>query len=168
VPCIDRNERARLLFRAEALDRRTHRPGQHGGVLKRTGLAVLKALVFGFLGPGGRCDPSLENLARMAGCARSTVIEALKRLEAAGLVRRVARWRAVAANGGLVVVRTSNAYTFPAAGGAQKPPETGSRSQSTTHPFEQPKSARTGPVGERVRALLGVLERRERWLGLAL
>jgi DNA-binding transcriptional MocR family regulator len=164
---IDRNERARLIYFAEALDRRTHRPGQHGGDLKRTGLAVLKALIFGFLGRGGRCDPSLGSLARMAGCARSTVAEALKRLEAAGLVRRVARWRTVAANGGLVVVRTSNAYTFPIVGEAQKPPETGSRPQPTTNLFEQPKTARTGPIGDRVQALLHALERRERRLGLA-
>jgi DNA-binding transcriptional MocR family regulator len=167
VPSIDRNERARIMFRAEALDRRTHRPGQHGGILKRTGLAVLKALVFGFLGPGGRCDPSLESLARMAGCARSTVIEALKHLEAAGLVRRVARWRAVAANGGLVVLQLTNAYLFPTAEAARKPPETGSRPQSTTYLFEQPKSAKTGPTSDRVQALLAVLERRERRLGLA-
>jgi hypothetical protein len=71
MPTIDRNERARLMFNAEALDRRTHRPGQHGGVLKRTGLAVLKALLFGFHNLAtGRCDPSLEGLARMA-CPRS-------------------------------------------------------------------------------------------------
>ena len=90
-----------------------------------------------------------------------------KRLEAAGLVQRLARWRAVGANGGLIVVRLSNAYLFPTAGETQKPPKSGSRPQSTTHHFEQPKSAKTGPAGDRVRALLGVLERRERRLGLA-
>jgi hypothetical protein len=164
---LDRNARARLMFFAEALDRRTHEPGKHGGDLKRTGLAVLKALVFRFLGRGGRCDPSLESLAHMAGCARSTCAEALKRLEAAGLVQRVARWRAVAANGGLVVLRLSNAYLFLTADAAQKPPETGSRSQSTTHLLEQPKSAKAGPIGERARALLAALEWRERQLGLA-
>ena len=164
---LDRNARARLIYLAEALDRRTHEPGRHGGVLRRTGLAVLKALVFGFLGRSGRCDPSLESLARMAGCARSTCVEALKRLEAAGLIQRVARWRAVAANGGLVVVQLSNAYLFPMADVARKPPETGSRSQSTTYLFEQPKTAKTGPVSDRVRTLLAVLERRERRLGLA-
>jgi DNA-binding transcriptional MocR family regulator len=170
---MDRNARARLIYLAEALDRRTHQPGRHGGVLKRTGLAVLKALIFCFLGPGGRCDPSLDSLAQMAGCARSTVAEALKRLEAAGLVRRIARWRAVAANGGLVVVQLSNAYLFPLADAAQRSPETGSRSQSTTYPFEQPKSGKTGPcsggapdLSARVHALLAVLGRRERRLGL--
>ena len=166
MPSIDRNERARLLFQAEALDRRTHEPGKHGGDLKRTGLAVFKALIFGFLGRGGRCDPSLDTLARRTGCARSTVTEALNRLEAAGLVRRVARWRAVGANGGLVVLRLSNAYLFPTAG-VQKLPETGSRPQSTTHPFEQPKTAKMGPIGDRGRALLAILERREQRLGLS-
>jgi hypothetical protein len=165
---LDRNTRARLIYFAECLDRRTHEPGRHGGALKRTGLAVLKALLFGFHNLAtGRCDPSLESLARMAGCARSTCAAALKRLEAAGLVRRIGRWRAVAANGGLVVVRTSNAYTFPTAGGAQKPPETGSRIQSTTNLFEQPRTARTGPIGDRVHALLDALQQRERRLGLA-
>ena len=165
---MDRNARARLIYFAEALDRRTHEPGWHGGCLRRTGLAVLKALLFGFHNLAtGRCDPSLESLARMAGCARSTATEALKRLEAAGLVQRIARWRAVAANGGLVVLQLSNTYLFPMADVAQRPPETGSRSQSTTHHFEQSKSAKTGPTGERVGALLGTLERRERRLGLA-
>jgi Bacterial regulatory proteins, gntR family len=166
MPTIDRNERARIMVRAEALDRRTHEPGRHGGCLRRTGLAVLKALLFIFANAvTGRCDPSLDTLARMAGVARSTACEALNRLEAAGLIQRVARWRAVAANGGLVVLQLTNAYTFSVAE-AQKPPETGSRSQTTTYPFEQPKTAKTEPVSDRVRALLAVLEQRERRLGL--
>ena len=165
---LDRNARARLIYFAEALDRRTHQPGQHGGCLKHAGLRVLRVLLFTFAGvTSGRCDPSYAALARAAGVARSTVAVALARLEEAGLVRRIARWRAVGVNGGLVVLQLSNAYLFPMADAAQRPPETGSRTQSTTHPFEQPKSAKTGPTGERVGALLGTLERRERRLGLA-
>ena len=163
---LDRNARARLIYLAEALDRRTHEPGRHGGDLRRTGLAVLKALLFTFANAiTGRCDPSLDTLARMAGVARSTACEALKRVEAAGLVQRVARWRAVAANGGLVVLQLSNSYLFPSAGEARKPPETGSRPQTTTRPFEQPKNAKTGPVSDRMCALLAILKRRERQLG---
>ena len=65
MPRLDRNARARLMAHAEALDRRTHLPGQHGGCLKRTGLAVLKALLFGFANVAtGRCDPSFDTLAR--------------------------------------------------------------------------------------------------------
>ena len=156
MPTIDRNVRARIMFRAEALDRRTHEPGQHGGVLKRTGLAVLKALLFGFHNVAtGRCDPGYDALARMAGVARSTVAVALKRLEGAGLIIRTRRQ--------VGVVRFTNAYAFKASETAWSE----SRSQTTTKPFEQPKTAKIGPVSDRVRALLGVLERRERQLGLA-
>ncbi len=156
MSCIDRNERARLLFRAEALDRRTRQPGQHGGCLKRTGLAVLRALVFTFANVvTGRCDPGYDALARAAGVARSTVAVALGRLEAAGLIVRTRRQ--------VGVVRLTNAYAFK----ASETPWPESRPQTTTRPLEQPKSAKTGPIGGRVRALLGALDRRERRLGLA-
>ena len=163
MPSVDRNERARLLFQAEALDRRTHRPGQHGGCLKRTGLAVLKALLFGFHNIAtGRCDPGFEALARLAGVARSTVAVALARLEAAGLIVRTRRQSGA--------VRFTNAYAFS----LKETAWSGSRSQTTTKPLEQPKTAKTGPcpgdalnVSDRIRALLGALERRERRLGLA-
>ncbi len=106
MPRLDRNARARLMVHAEALDRRTHLPGQHGGVLKRTGLAVLKALLFGFANVAtGRCDPSFDTLARAAGVARSTVAVALGRLETAGLLERIRRQ--------VGLVRHSNAYVFP-------------------------------------------------------
>ena len=163
MPSIDRNERARLLFQAETLDRRTHRPGQHGGCLKRTGLAVLRALLFTFANAvTGRCDPGYDALARAAGVARSTVAVALARLEAAGLIARTRRQAGM--------TRWTNAYAFD----ASETSKSGSRPQTTTRPLEQPETARTGPrrggapnVGDRVRALLGVLERRERRLGLA-
>ncbi len=45
---LDRNAVARLLFIAEALDRNTHMPGKHGGIIGRTGLAVLRALICRF------------------------------------------------------------------------------------------------------------------------
>jgi DNA-binding MarR family transcriptional regulator len=156
VPSIDRNERARLLFRAEALDRRTHQPGQHGGCLKHSGLRVLRALLFHFTNAvTGRCDPGYDALARAAGVARSTVAVALGRLEAAGLIVRIRRQ--------VGVVRLTNAYAFKASETAWS----GSRPQTTNKPLEQPKSARTGPTGERVRALLAALQRRERRLGMA-
>ena len=105
MPTIDRNQRARFMFHAEALDRRTRQKGQHGGVLKRTGLAVLKALLFQFANVvTGRCDPSYDTLARAAGVARSTVAVALKRLEEAGLIERIRRHCGR--------VRYSNAYVF--------------------------------------------------------
>ena len=108
---LDRNDRARLLAYAEALDRRTRLPGQHGGVLKRTGLAVLRALVLRFQnGRSGRCDPSLEALAEAAGCSRSTVAEALQRLLTAGLVAWRRRMIRVRERGAVMLRQISNAY----------------------------------------------------------
>ncbi len=43
---LDRNMRVRLLHLATALDRRTRQKGQHGGILKRTGIEVLRQLLF--------------------------------------------------------------------------------------------------------------------------
>ncbi len=142
MPRIDRNARARLMVHAEALDRRTRLPGQHGGVLKRTGLAVLKALLFGFCNVvTARCDPSFDTLARASGCARSTVAVALGRLEAAGLLERVRRQ--------VGMRRFSNAYRFPAAEVAPNPSEAGKsefRAQTTTNQKPNPLSARAVPA----------------------
>ena len=162
-PRLDRNARARLLFRAEALDRRTHQPGQHGGCLKHSGLRVLRALLFHFANAvTGRCDPGYDALARAAGVARSTVAVALARLEAAGLIVRTRRQAGM--------TRWTNAYAF----NVSESGKSGSRPQTTTKPSEQPKTAKIGPysgnvpnLGDRVWALLDALERRERRLGLA-
>ena len=142
MPRLDRNARARLLFHAEALDRRTRLPGQHGGVLKRTGLAVLRALLFSFANVvTGRCDPSFDTLAVASGCARSTVAVALGRLEAAGLLERVRRQ--------VRMTRFSNAYRFPAAEVVLSSSETGKsefRAQTTTNQKPNPLSARAVPA----------------------
>jgi len=90
--------------------------------LTRTFLDVLQALLWGFHNARtGCCFPSYEAIADRADCARSTVAEALKVLEVAGVLswqHRIARirvrerdlfgqwasrWR---------VIRTSNAYVF--------------------------------------------------------
>ncbi len=135
------------MFHAEALDRRTRLPGQHGGVLKRTGLMVFKTLLFGFANiTTGRCDPSFETLTRASGCARSTVAVALGRLEAAGLVERVRRQ--------VGMRRFSNAYRFPAAEAALNPSETGEsgfRAQTTTNlkiNYPASTSPRSSPTDE--------------------
>lgn len=86
-------------------------------------VAVLGALLWGFHNAAtGKCFPSYETIAEKAECARSTVYEAIRALEDAGIlswVNRIARirewwgadlfgkpqprWR---------VIRTSNAYAF--------------------------------------------------------
>jgi hypothetical protein len=119
---LDRNAKARIAAYARAWDRLHRQPGQRGGALGRAALDVLGALLWAFHNArSGCCFPSYERIAEKAGCARSTVAEAIKALEWAGVLtwqNRITRvrercrdlwgrsgwqWR---------VVRTSNAYTF--------------------------------------------------------
>jgi hypothetical protein len=119
---LDRNAKARIAAYARAWDRQHRQPGQRGGALGRAALDVLGALLWAFHNARtGVCFPSYERIAEKAGCARSTVAEALKVLEWAGVLtwqnrvtrirehcrdlwgREGWRWR---------VIRTSNAYVF--------------------------------------------------------
>jgi hypothetical protein len=119
---LDRNAKARIVVYARAWSARNRQPRQHRGPITRAFLDVLEALLWGFHNSrSGICFPSYERIAEKAECARSTVAEALKALEWAGvltwqnritriLVRErdlfgqwAARWQ---------VIRTSNAYVF--------------------------------------------------------
>jgi hypothetical protein len=119
---LDRNAKARIQAYAEAYNARHRKPRQHKGPLTRTYLAVLEALLWCFHNShSGACFPSYERIAEKAECARSVVAEAIKALEAAGVLtwqNRITRvrvrcrdlfgrqgwhWR---------VIRTSNAYVF--------------------------------------------------------
>ena len=77
------------------LGARHRQPGQHRGPITRAFLEVLEALLWGFHNSRtGCCFPSYEAIAAKAECARSTVAEALKVLEWAGVLtwqNRIAR-----------------------------------------------------------------------------
>ena len=119
---LDRNAKARIAAYSRAWDRLHRQPGQRGGALGRATLDVLGALLWVFHNArSGCCFPSYETIAGKAGCARSTVAEAIKALEFAGVLtwqNRIVRirercrdlfgrvgwrWR---------VIRTSNAYVL--------------------------------------------------------
>lgn len=118
---MDRNAKVRVMTFARALMRRTE-PGKHYGAITAKALAVLEALLWSFHNArSGLCFPSYETIAAKAGCARSTVCEAIKALEDAGLltwVNRIERIREVSRDlfGHLMprwrVIRISNAYSF--------------------------------------------------------
>jgi hypothetical protein len=118
---LDRNAKVRIITLARALMQRTGE-GKHYGVLTAKFVAVLGALLWGFHNAGsGRCFPSYERIAEKADCARSTVYEAIRALENAGIltwVNRIARVREWGpdlfgrAQNRWRVIRTSNAYTF--------------------------------------------------------
>ena len=106
---------------ARALLRRTEK-GRAYGAISAKAYAVLEALLWGFHNArSGLCFPSYEKIADRAGCARSTVAEAIKALEDCGLlswVNRIVRVRErcpdLFGNMGsrTRVIRTSNGYAF--------------------------------------------------------
>jgi helix-turn-helix protein len=126
---LDRNAKARITHLARCLMRRTEKGRAYGQVTAKA-FAVLQALLWGFHnGKSGLCFPSYERIAEAAGCARSTVYEAISALEAAGLLtwaNRLKRIREMI--GGLSgigatrsrVLRTSNGYRFEDPGNSSK------------------------------------------------
>lgn len=118
---LDRNGKVRVMTYAKALMRRTEK-GKHYGAITAKALAVLEALLWGFHNArSGLCFPSYETIANRAGCARSTVAEAIKALEEAGVLTWVHRITRIRERGPDLfgtwanrwrVIRTSNAYSF--------------------------------------------------------
>jgi Helix-turn-helix domain len=118
---LDRNAKVRIMHWGRCLARRTEK-GKAYGQLTAKALAVLEALLWGFHNAkSGLCFPSYERIAEAAGCARSTVAEAVKALEDAGVlswVQRIKRVREACPdllgdNGWRWrVLRTSNSYAL--------------------------------------------------------
>ena len=118
---LDRNAKARIMTFARALLRRTEK-GKHYGQLTAKFLDVLEALLWCFHNArSGLCFPSYATIAERAGCARSTVAEAIKALEDAGLltwVNRIVRIKERCEDlfghfgTRTRVIRTSNGYRF--------------------------------------------------------
>src|SRR5450432_808541 len=118
---LDRNAKVRVMTSARALMRRTEK-GKHYGAITAKAYAVLEALLWGFHNcRSGLCFPSYETIAAKADCTRSTVAEAIKSLEDAGVmswVNRITRISEATRDlfGHMVprrrVIRISNAYHF--------------------------------------------------------
>jgi hypothetical protein len=145
--------------------------GQHKGPLTRAFLEVLQALLWGFHNArSGCCFPSYEAIAERAGCARSTVAEALKWAGVLSWQHRITRirdrrrdlfghdiwrWR---------VVRTSNAYVFrdpkPQLDGvpaSKSENPTGTQDQDVLDPVEAPLRAPCSPLERALHRLSGAL-----------
>jgi hypothetical protein len=94
---LDRNDRARILFVAQNLERRSKEKGKKNGALGYTGLLVLRALILAFANvKTGLCCPSFTAIMLSTGLCRQAVSDALHRLEATKLVsitRRLVRER---------------------------------------------------------------------------
>jgi hypothetical protein len=161
---LDRNAKCRIQAYARAWTARNRQPGQHKGPITRAFLDVLHALLWGFHNSrSGICFPSYERIAERAECARSTVAEALKVLEWAGVLswqHRIARIREACTDlfGRTTwrwrVIRTSNAYAFrdPQAQRGELPAsksenQTGTQNQDILRPVPAPPINPDSPLG---------------------
>lgn len=83
---------SKIWHRARLWDRATRIKGKHGGIVGRSALSVLYALLWDCLNwRTGRLDPSIETIARRAGLGRTATIAALKRLKALRIIDWVRR-----------------------------------------------------------------------------
>ena len=113
---LDRNERARILTLAEALERRTRPAGARNGIVSQIGLRVLRALLLTFhRRSDGYCAPSYTILQAATGLCRQSIANALQRLEACGVLKITRRLvREVIDGGGFpmtVTRQASNLYS---------------------------------------------------------
>ena len=156
---LDGNAKARIVAWVEGYNARMKQPSQHRGPITRAFMEILKAMLWGFHnGQSGRCMPSYEAIAERARCNRDTVYEAIKALEAAGImtwVHRIARIRARELDlfGQWVprwrTIRTSNAYAFrdPLPCHQGPPPRRGSsKSENPTGTLNQDISLTSAPL----------------------
>jgi hypothetical protein len=103
---MDKNERARVIYRAEQMERASKSKGKRCGMFGATGLDVLRSLLFKF---GDRPMPSYRAIRRVTGLCNETISKALKNLKAAGLMEVQRRTRPTL----LGSRRITNAYAFP-------------------------------------------------------
>lgn len=111
---LDRNAKVRLLVAVEIMERTTKAKGRRNGWVSVPGLTILRTLLLRFHNAStGLCCPSLDTLQAATGLCRQTIITALRRLEAVGVLvitRRIVRlWQGC---GRAVVRQGSNLYAF--------------------------------------------------------
>jgi hypothetical protein len=110
---LDREAKVRIMAFARGYNAKHRRDGQHQGPITWAFFRVLKAMLWGFHNNRtGHCFPSYETIAEKAHCCRDTVYEAIKALEASGVLDWVHRFDKIFIKGRWQVIRVSNAYLF--------------------------------------------------------
>lgn len=110
---LDRNQRARLLFLAEQIERASKGRGKRNGVLGYVGLAVLRCLLLRFHNSRtGLCCPSYDTMQRATGLCRQSITNGLQRLVAVGILGVVRRLARVAIDGIVRCQQGTNLYRF--------------------------------------------------------
>ena len=174
---LDRNAKVRISVYARAWSARNRQDRQHRGPITRAFLEVLGTLLWGFHNSrAGGCFPSYERIAEKTECARSTVAEALKVLEWAGVLtwqNRITRIRVRERNlfgqwaSRWRVIRTSNAYVFSdpkpqlvGVSACKSENPTGTWNQDVLDPVLAPASNPHSPIEQALRQLGATIEER--------
>lgn len=105
------DEAAELIRQLEDYERQTRQPGRQDGAIGRNGLAVFRALIFGFLNYAtGQLDPGYKAIARMACISVRSVARGLVALKTAGVLDWVRRCTPRVEAGRVVLDQETNAY----------------------------------------------------------
>lgn len=109
---MTRQQAAKIWHKARKWDHATHEHGKHGGIVGRSALAVLYALLYEFYNfRTGRLDPTIKTISERSGVAPRTVHKALNRLREL----RILDWQrrcehARSKTGQFLLRQLSNAY----------------------------------------------------------
>jgi hypothetical protein len=124
---MSKKQAVKLYHRARDFERRTRLPGKQDGAIGRNGLAVLHALIFGFLNfRSGRLDPGYEAIAREACISVRSVARGLRNLKLSGVLNWVRRCSESIKNGRFTLEQETNAYAIIPSSqwrGYREPPE---------------------------------------------
>ena len=111
-----RKEAQRLYFRLEGYERQSRAHGRQDGAVGRNGLAIARALLFGFLNyRTGQLDPSYETIARKACISIRSVARGLRALKEIGFLSWVRRCVEVSRDGRYSLEQESNLYVINSA-----------------------------------------------------
>ena len=140
---LDRNERARIIHLAEALEHRTRPAGARNGVVSQIGLRVLRSLLLRFhRGRDGLCCPSYTVLQAATGLCRQSIARALQRLEAAGILRITRRLvRETIDGGGFMVTVARQGSNLYAVFAPSEHADKHAASSTKPRPFPRPALA---------------------------
>jgi helix-turn-helix protein len=105
---LDCNAKARIMVYVRAYNARMRERGQHTGPITRAFMDVLRRFFTPYSfhnGKDGRCFPSYERIATSANCCRATVYEAIRALEATGVLTWVNRLTKIRCRSGKIASR---------------------------------------------------------------
>lgn len=165
---LSQEQKKNIMAHARAWSAKHKLPGQHRGALTRSALKVLETLLWTFHNSrSGWCFPSYDSIAKASGHARSVVADALKALEAAGILTWANNLVRVPWQGGFKLIRNSNSYKFyvpkddlPAATKMAKTSKSGNRTETLNQDLSYTmveKPIEDTPDNEAVRAALKAL-----------